>query len=134
MYVSFFTLAWRLANQSRESKEKTGGIKPSVRIRQGSSTDIGETWKGETWKYPSRQNGAGQLGIAQGGRVEIARALLLGIPSSTSYLWSILAVALNDSLALLAADMVYRVPLYYKSQDLSFARVGYVSDNAAGIF
>ena len=63
--------------------------------------------------------------------LRIARSLILGLPNPTSSLWSVVAVAINVLLALGVADMVYRAPVLYQSQSLSFARVGYVSDKTA---
>ena len=61
----------------------------------------------------------------------IAKTLLLGLPSPTSVLWSLATVAVNTTLVLFVADMVYRAPMLYQSHDLAFARVGFVSDNSA---
>ncbi|MCJ1483702.1 hypothetical protein MMC06_003870 [Schaereria dolodes] len=61
------------------------------------------------------------------------KTVLLGLPSPTSRFWSLLTVAINVSLSVFVADLVYRTPLLYQSQDLSFARVGYVSDTSASI-
>ena len=46
---------------------------------------------------------------------------------------SLLTTALNILLAVATADVVYRGPFRYASHDLSFARVGYVSDTEAKI-
>lgn len=63
---------------------------------------------------------------------KVLRTLLTGLPSPTSALWSVLVVCLNLLLVLLARDLVYG-RLKYPSNDLSFARVGYVSDSTARI-
>ncbi|KAL9608548.1 MAG: hypothetical protein Q9167_006641, partial [Letrouitia subvulpina] len=57
--------------------------------------------------------------------------LLSGLPSPVSLMWTIATVTINGLLCLFAVDLVYRAPLMYPSQELSFARVGYVSDNSA---
>lgn len=68
----------------------------------------------------------------RGGRdPKIARSLLYGLP--TSLRWNSITVTLHVLLALFTVDMVYRGQLFYKSSDLSFARVGYVSDTTASI-
>jgi alkaline phosphatase D len=59
------------------------------------------------------------------------RTLLTGIPSPTSSLLSLLTLLLNVGLILAATDFIYRGKLLYPSNDLSFARIGYVSDSEA---
>lgn len=60
-----------------------------------------------------------------------AWTLLSGLPSPRSLRWTIATVSINAFLCLFVADMVYRAPLRYPSHDLSFSRVGYVSDTSA---
>ena len=60
------------------------------------------------------------------------QTLLTGLPSPTSTTWSLVALGLNLLLMIPAVDIVYG-RLRYTSEDLSFARVGYVSDNTAKI-
>ena len=62
---------------------------------------------------------------------QIVKTLLFGLPSPTSVLWSVVTVATNVVLATFVADLVYRAPLLYQSHDLSFVRVGFVSDTYA---
>jgi len=62
----------------------------------------------------------------------ILRTLLTGLPSPTSRLWSLIALGLNLLLVVPTVDIVYG-RLRYTSNDLSFARVGYVSDSTAKI-
>ncbi|KAL9130257.1 MAG: hypothetical protein Q9217_001507 [Psora testacea] len=64
---------------------------------------------------------------------QIAKTLLLGLPSPGYTLWNITTVAFNLLLVFGVLDVVYRGPLFYPSHDLSFARVGYVSDTTARI-
>lgn len=59
--------------------------------------------------------------------------LLTGIPNRSTPLWTAATVAVNAILTLFTLDVVYRAPYAYPSNELSFARVGYVSDRAAGI-
>lgn len=63
----------------------------------------------------------------------IGWTLLSGLPSPCSSSWSAATIAINVLLAIFTADMVYRGPKFYPSHDLSFARVGYVSDTSARI-
>lgn len=59
------------------------------------------------------------------------RTLLTGSPSPTSSPLSLITLLINAALLAGVADFVYRAPLYYPSNDLSFARIGYVGfDNA----
>lgn len=58
--------------------------------------------------------------------------LVSGLPGR-SLRWTSVTVAINLVLVIFTADMVYRAPLSYPSHDLSFARVGYVSDTSARI-
>ncbi|KAL9576555.1 MAG: hypothetical protein Q9212_007002, partial [Teloschistes hypoglaucus] len=59
--------------------------------------------------------------------------LLSGLPDSGSVLWTVATVGINVILCLCVADMVYRAPVMYPSHDLSFARVGYISDTTASL-
>ncbi|KAH0562964.1 hypothetical protein GP486_002465, partial [Trichoglossum hirsutum] len=61
------------------------------------------------------------------------KTLLTGLPSPISPLLSIITAAFNLGLVLMTVDLVFRGPVWYPSYDLSFARVGYVSDNSAKI-
>lgn len=63
----------------------------------------------------------------------IVRTILLGLPSHPSSLWNSLTVLVNLILVLCTVDSVYRGPLLHQSEDLSFARVGFVSDTTARI-
>ncbi|KAI1776407.1 alkaline phosphatase family protein [Hypoxylon cercidicola] len=57
--------------------------------------------------------------------------LLKGIPSPNSLLLSLLTFLINVACVAMVTDMVYSPRWYYPSHDLSFARVGYVSDTEA---
>lgn len=61
----------------------------------------------------------------------MVRSLGCGLPTSSP--WDVITVTLHVILALFTVDMVYRAQLFHKSSDLSFARVGYVSDTTASI-
>ena len=61
------------------------------------------------------------------------RTMLLGLPSPTNALWGMATVAMNIILVLGVLDVIYRAPLFYQSHELSFTRVGYVSDTSASI-
>ena len=64
---------------------------------------------------------------------KILRTLLTGIPSPTSALWSWITFGINMALVAMALDLTFRAPILYPCHDLSFARVGYVSDRSAKI-
>ncbi|KAI9676362.1 MAG: hypothetical protein M1817_000519 [Caeruleum heppii] len=57
--------------------------------------------------------------------------LLSGLPSPTSTFWSLMTALINVLFVLSVLDLIYRGPLLYRSHDLSFARVGYVSPSSA---
>ncbi|KHO01409.1 alkaline phosphatase family protein [Metarhizium album ARSEF 1941] len=59
------------------------------------------------------------------------KVLLYGHPSATRPKLSILTFLINVVLALLTADALFRARLYYSSEDLSFARLGYLSHSEA---
>lgn len=63
----------------------------------------------------------------------IVLRLLLGLPSHKSSLRNIIAILINLILVLCTIDSVYRGPLLHQSEELSFARVGFVSDTTASI-
>jgi alkaline phosphatase D len=62
---------------------------------------------------------------------KIWRTLLTGLPSPTSTLLSLAALLINVGLVLAATDFIYRGKAFHPSDDLSFARIGYVSDSEA---
>ncbi|CAG8956256.1 hypothetical protein HYFRA_00003636 [Hymenoscyphus fraxineus] len=61
------------------------------------------------------------------------KTLLTGFPSPTSTLLSLATFLINSLLVLSAVDLVYRAKVYHPSNDLSFARLGYVSPTEASI-
>lgn len=61
----------------------------------------------------------------------ILQTLLTGCPSPSSALWSWLTFAINVVMMGMMLDLIYRAPVLYPQYDLSFARVGYVSDKSA---
>ncbi|KAF2497206.1 hypothetical protein BU16DRAFT_526231 [Lophium mytilinum] len=62
---------------------------------------------------------------------KIWRTLLTGLPSPSSAFWSWITFGINLALVAMALDLTYHAPLLHKAHDLSFARVGYVSDTTA---
>ena len=63
----------------------------------------------------------------------IIRTLVLGLPSPQSTFWGLVTLSINLLLVLGVLDVVYRGPTMYPSHDLSFSRVGYVSNTSAKI-
>lgn len=61
------------------------------------------------------------------------RTILLGLPSWISPRWSLATLAVNIILVLGVVDVVYRGPMLHPSHDLSFTRVGFVSESSAKI-
>lgn len=59
------------------------------------------------------------------------RTLLTGLPSPTSPRLSLLTAAINLLLTAIVVDVVYRGRYWHASNDLSFARAGYVDDTSA---
>lgn len=64
---------------------------------------------------------------------ERLKSLLTGLPSPSSLAWTLTTLLINIALALMVADYTYRATYLHPSHDLSFARVGYVSDATASI-
>ena len=64
---------------------------------------------------------------------QIFKSLITGLPSSSSFFWSLVTVGTNLMVALMVADLTLRGPIFHQSQELSFARVGYVSDTTASL-
>ncbi|CAO1606031.1 hypothetical protein XANCAGTX0491_009530 [Xanthoria calcicola] len=60
-------------------------------------------------------------------------ALLWGYPHPTSFWWALLTAGINTILCLCVIDLVYRAPMMYPSYQLSFARLGHVSDTSASL-
>ena len=61
------------------------------------------------------------------------RTMLTGLPSPTSILWSLATLGLNVALVLAVTDLIYRSKVFHSSNDLSFARLGYVSPTEASL-
>ncbi|EOD51218.1 putative alkaline phosphatase family protein [Neofusicoccum parvum UCRNP2] len=61
----------------------------------------------------------------------VFKTLLTGLPSPSSALWSWITFAVNIVLVGMMFDLIYRAPVLHPAHDLSFARVGYVSDKSA---
>lgn len=61
------------------------------------------------------------------------RTLLLGLPSPSSILWTFATAVINVALIVMVSDYVFTPQWFYQSQDLSFARLGYVSSSTASI-
>ena len=61
------------------------------------------------------------------------KTLLTGLPDPTSTLTSLLTFLINLLLVSGVTDVVYRAKIYYPSNDLSFARLGYVSPTEANL-
>lgn len=59
------------------------------------------------------------------------RTLLTGLPSPASALLSLVTLLINVGLILAVTDFIYRGNAFHPSDDLSFARIGYVSDSEA---
>ncbi|KAI0433059.1 PhoD-like phosphatase [Xylaria sp. FL1042] len=59
------------------------------------------------------------------------KTLLTGAPSPSSLLFTILTFLINVACLAAVTDFVYSPRWYYPSDDLSFARVGYISDSEA---
>ncbi|OCK83111.1 Metallo-dependent phosphatase [Lepidopterella palustris CBS 459.81] len=64
---------------------------------------------------------------------KILQTLLTGLPSPSSAFLSWITFGINMALVVMALDLMFRAPLLHKSHDLSFGRVGYVSDTSAQI-
>ncbi|THX03886.1 Metallo-dependent phosphatase [Aureobasidium pullulans] len=62
---------------------------------------------------------------------KILQSLVTGLPSPSSLFWSIVTFLTNAALLAMVADMVYRAPLFHPSHNLSFVRVGHVSEHGA---
>lgn len=62
---------------------------------------------------------------------EAFNTIVTGLPSPTSLFWTTLTFLVNVALVLMTVDLVYRGVTFYPAQDLSMARVGYVSDRDA---
>ncbi|KAI0405300.1 PhoD-like phosphatase [Xylaria palmicola] len=59
------------------------------------------------------------------------KTLLTGAPNPTSILFTILTFLVNVACLAMVTDFVYSPKWYHPSHDLSFARIGYVSDSEA---
>ncbi|KAL8649412.1 MAG: hypothetical protein Q9210_004412 [Variospora velana] len=59
--------------------------------------------------------------------------LLSGLPDPTSFQLTAATACINLLVCLFVADMVYRAPMMYPAHELSFSRVGYVSDTTASL-
>ncbi|KAL9098951.1 MAG: hypothetical protein Q9163_005480 [Psora crenata] len=84
-------------------------------------------------KRHSDKNVSPSTSTHQGDGWQRAKTWVMGVPSPGLTLSNIATVAFNLFLLLGVLDVVYRGQLFYPSRDLSFTRVGYVSDTTAKI-
>ncbi|KAI4185599.1 MAG: hypothetical protein LQ348_004341 [Seirophora lacunosa] len=92
-------------------------------------------------KLPAESSGgkrgnfnSGEQATTEEERIKRARWILLsGLPNPASIRLTAATACINLILCLFVADMVYRAPLMYPAHDLSFSRVGYVSDTTASL-
>jgi alkaline phosphatase D len=61
------------------------------------------------------------------------RTMLTGLPSPTSALLSLATLLINIAALVAVTDFIYRAKVYHPSEDLSFARLGYVSPTEASL-
>jgi alkaline phosphatase D len=73
------------------------------------------------------------IAILQERGPQLWQTLLLGLPSPRSTVLNVITTGINLLLVLAVVDIIYRAPLLHPSHDLSFARVGFVSDRSARI-
>jgi alkaline phosphatase D len=64
---------------------------------------------------------------------KVLKTLLTGLPSPSSAFWSYVTFSINMVLLGTVLDVLYRAPLLHPCHDVSFGRVGYVSDRTANI-
>lgn len=62
---------------------------------------------------------------------KVLQSLLTGLPSPSSLFWSAITFLTNVALVIMTLDLVYHAPLLYPAHDLSFVRVGHVSEDGA---
>ena len=61
----------------------------------------------------------------------VLKTLLTGLPYENASFWTIVSFLVNISLVLMMLDLTFRASYYHPAIDLSFARLGYVSDTCA---
>ena len=111
IYITSFSASFR--SQSSKSVNANGRYKPSEKEEKDETFLASAVASGDEWRT--------------------VKALLFGLPNSRLPMWNILTLAMNSLLVLGVLDVVYRGVLFYPSHDLSFARIGYVSDTSAKI-
>lgn len=125
MYIGFFALTF----QSNARRNEESKIKP-----QSTASKINREQSRSTANRSKVQNNKVQKEDIidwSNDDPQIAKTLFFGTPSPISLSWSFITFTLNIALALCVVDSVYRGSLFHQSHDLSFARVGYVSDTTA---
>lgn len=80
-----------------------------------------------------KQTETTETSILEDSGPHVLRTLLTGLPSPNGIIWSLMTFAINVSLVAMTFDLTYRARVFYPAQDLSMARVGYVSDSVAEI-
>lgn len=63
----------------------------------------------------------------------ILKTLLTGLPSPSSMMATLATLMINVGLTLMVLDYTFRATTFYQAKDLSFVRVGFVSDTTATI-
>ncbi|KAI4143371.1 MAG: hypothetical protein LQ340_007031, partial [Diploschistes diacapsis] len=115
---------------SRQSKADDAALQELLLQDERSTLAEGATNKGLEGSILQQGNASAESRKAEEEDLQIAQSLLTGLPSP-NFLWSMTTLGINALLALMVADMVFRGPVFYESKDLSFVRVGYVSDKSA---
>ncbi|MCJ1324307.1 hypothetical protein MMC10_000969 [Thelotrema lepadinum] len=118
-------------DSSTNRQTEADGTSPAeqlIREEKASSVDT----NGAASKAPAqpKKDTFEQLRSQEDGDLQVLRSLLTGLPSP-SFLWSMTALGINALLVLMVADLVFTGPMLYDGKDLSFNRVGYISDTSA---
>lgn len=111
-----------------------GGEEPQVLPSTAAHTEhgtVGTTKSGEEPEAILEEVEVEETIVLEERGAKFWRTLLTGLPSPTSSLLSLLTFLINMALVAMATDLIYRAKTQYPSHDVSFARVGYVSDSEA---
>ncbi|KAI9722919.1 MAG: hypothetical protein M1812_001367 [Candelaria pacifica] len=81
----------------------------------------------------AKESMVGEPVFLEENRSHVIRTVLTGLPDSASVFWSLVTAAMNLVLVAMVVDLIYRGPVWHPSHDVSFARVGFVSDSSAKI-
>ncbi|KAK4973988.1 hypothetical protein LTR66_011143, partial [Elasticomyces elasticus] len=133
IYVASFIQTWRRTSPYEVVADEIDIIATEITDRHDSDALDAQLDAGLSAEQPIEELEVQETLVLEEKEPQALKTLLSGLPSPTSMLWSAITFLTNLALVLMVTDYVFRAPLLHPEHDLSFARVGYISDHEAHI-